>query len=113
MEESVQGSLNHNFCLHDVAWIHRAWLWTKRGDVGTTSPTTPARQKPRPKQSKHRFASLQHHPLIIAQAWKSGSCPPPGSGQSQQSFSQHAAQLAASGAGNKLEARKKAGGEKR
>jgi hypothetical protein len=50
-------------------------VWTKRGDVGTTSPTVLARQEPLPKQSKYRSASLQHHPLIIAQAWNGCSCP--------------------------------------
>jgi len=53
-------AFSHNFCLRDVAWIHPAYVRTKRGDVGTTSPTVLARQKSLPKQSKHRFASLQH-----------------------------------------------------
>jgi hypothetical protein len=73
-------AFSHNFCLRDVAWIHPAYVRTKRGDVGTTSPTVLARQKPLPKQSKHRFASLQHHPLIIAQAWNGCSSSPQGSG---------------------------------
>ena len=59
-----------NFCLRNVAWIRPAYLSTKRGDVGTTSPTVLARREPLSKQSKDKFASLQHHPLIIAQAWK-------------------------------------------
>jgi hypothetical protein len=67
---------SHNFCLRDAAWIHPAYVWTKRGDVGTTNPTELARQEPLPKRSKYRFASLQHHPLIIAQAWNGCSCPP-------------------------------------
>src|ERR1700677_3068646 len=58
-------------------------MWTKRGDVGTTSPTVLARQEPLPKQSKYKFASLQHHPLIIAQTWNGCSCPPLGSDQSE------------------------------
>jgi|ERR1022692_665327 hypothetical protein len=74
---------SHNFCLRDAAWIHPAYVWTKRGDVGTTNPTELARQEPLPKRSKYRFASLQHHPLIIAQAWNGCSCPPQGSGQSE------------------------------
>ena len=41
---------------------------TNLGDVGTTSPTVPARQQPPPRQSKYRFASLQHHSLTIARA---------------------------------------------
>jgi hypothetical protein len=32
-------AFSHNFCLRDVAWIHPAYAWTKRGLVGTTSPT--------------------------------------------------------------------------
>lgn len=41
---------------------------TNLGDVGTTSPTVPARQQPPPRQSKYRFASLQHNSLTIALA---------------------------------------------
>jgi hypothetical protein len=63
-------AFSHSFCLRDVAWIHPVYTWTKRGDVGATSPTVVARQEPTPKQPKHTFASLQHHFLIIAQAWK-------------------------------------------
>ena len=59
---------SHNFCLHSVAWIHPAHVWTKRGDIDTTSPTVLARQEPLPKQSKYRFTPFQHLPLIIAQA---------------------------------------------
>jgi hypothetical protein len=55
-------AFSHSFCLHDVAWIRPAYLLTKRGDVGTASPTARVRQEPPPSQSKYRFASLQHHP---------------------------------------------------
>ena len=61
---------SHSFCLRDVAWIHPAYALTKRGDVGATDPTRLARQWRLTKQSRHRFASLLHHPLIIAHAWK-------------------------------------------
>jgi hypothetical protein len=57
---------SRNCFLRDVAWIHHPYLWTRSGDAGAASPTVPVRRKRRPKQSKHRFASLQHHPLIIA-----------------------------------------------
>jgi hypothetical protein len=63
-------AFSDNFCLRNVAWIRPAYLLTKRGDVGTTSPTVLARREPLSKQSKDEFASPQHHPLIIAQAWK-------------------------------------------
>jgi hypothetical protein len=61
-----------------VACIHPDYVWTKRGDVGTTSPTVLARQEPLPKRSKHRFASLQHYLLIIAEAWNGCSMPSSG-----------------------------------
>jgi hypothetical protein len=54
-----------SFCLRDVAWIRPAYMLTKRGDVGATSPTVLVRQGPPPKQSKHKFAPLQHRLLII------------------------------------------------
>ena len=74
-------AFSHNYCLHDVAWIHPSYMWTTRVDVGTASPIVLARQKPLPKQSKNKFASLQHRPLIIAQTWNGCSCPPQGSGR--------------------------------
>jgi hypothetical protein len=37
-------AFSHSFCLRDVAWIRPAYAWTKRGDVGTTSPTVLDRQ---------------------------------------------------------------------
>jgi hypothetical protein len=55
-------AFSHSSCLRDVAWIRPACVLTKRGDVGTTSPTALIRQEPPPKQSKYSFASLQHHP---------------------------------------------------
>jgi hypothetical protein len=55
-------AFNHSCRLRDVAWIHPAYLLTKRGDVGTASPTARVRQEPPPSQSKYRFVSLQHHP---------------------------------------------------
>src|ERR1017187_633217 len=66
----IRPGFSHSFCLRDVAWFRLAYVSTKRGDVGTTSPTVLARRELLTKQSKHRLASLQHHPLIIAQAWK-------------------------------------------
>ena len=66
----IRHGFNHSFCLRDVAWIRPAYVSTKRGDDGTTSPTVLTRQNPISKQSKYRFVSLQHHSLIIAQTWK-------------------------------------------
>jgi hypothetical protein len=63
-------TFSHSLCLRGVAWIRPAYALTKRGDVGATYPTLLARQWRLTKQSKHRFASLLHLPLIIAQAWK-------------------------------------------
>ena len=70
----IRPGFQSEFCLRDGAWIHPAYMRTKRGDVGTTRPTVLARQKPLPKQSKYRLASPQHHSLIIAQAWNGCSC---------------------------------------
>jgi len=70
---TVDLAFNHSFCLRDVAWIRPAYSSTKRADVGATSPSVLVRQWPLPKQSKHQFASWQHHILIIAQAWKACS----------------------------------------
>ena len=80
---SFQLAFSHNFCLRDVAWFHPVYAWTKRGDAGTTSPTALARQELLPKQSKYRFAPLQHRPLIIAQVCNGCSRPPQWSGQSE------------------------------
>lgn len=76
-------AFSHNFCSRDVAWFHPAYVWTKRGDVGTTSPTVLVRLEPLPEQPRYRLASLQHHPLIIAQAWGGCSCALQGPGQSE------------------------------
>jgi hypothetical protein len=54
-------AFNHSIYLRNVAWIHLAYARTKRGDVGTTSPTSPDRQTPLPEQSTNRFALPQHH----------------------------------------------------
>jgi hypothetical protein len=36
---------SHNFRLHDVAWLHPAYLLTTRGDAGTTSQRILAHQQ--------------------------------------------------------------------
>jgi hypothetical protein len=42
---------SHSFGLHDVAWIHPAYVLTRRGDVGTASPKVRVPQAPLPNQS--------------------------------------------------------------
>ena len=66
-------TFSHSFCLRGVASIRPAYALTKRADVGATDPILLARQWRLTTQSKHRFASLLHLPLIIAQAWKARS----------------------------------------
>jgi len=53
-------AFSHSSCVRAAAWIYLAYWWTKRGDVGTTSPTILTRQKTLSKQSKYRFVSLEH-----------------------------------------------------
>jgi hypothetical protein len=53
LSELSETAFSHSSCLRDVAWIHLAYAWTKRDDVGTTSPTVLSRQNPISKQSKY------------------------------------------------------------
>lgn len=53
---------NHSFGSRAFAWFHPAYVWTRRGDVGTTRSTVRFRQAPPPNQSKYRSTSLEHHP---------------------------------------------------
>lgn len=58
-------AFSHSFCLRDVAWIRPAYVLTKHGDVGTTSPTVRVRQGPpqtNPNVGSHHYHTI---PLII------------------------------------------------